>query len=81
MGWVITLSFRRSFTIHGYWPSLVSYKYYGSFRPNYHSTIMKNLEKYWPARSEAPRNPSKITFKEANFLWIWEWDKHGKDFG
>lgn len=75
---VPTLWPRRSFTIHGFWPGPRSNQYYGKFSINAANPI-KHLYTYWPPRSEAFRGVKK-TFKEEYFLWIHEWEKHGKDF-
>lgn len=80
MGWVNIFSFRRSFNIHGYWPSFNSSKNYGKLDIALFYGFADDLNRLWPARSETPKNPRHPTEEESNFLWNHEWSKHGKDF-
>ena len=79
MGWVFLILFSRSFTIHGFWPSATGSDF-GKFNPSAIKSIQSQLEKYWPPRAEPLRNPKKPSFKDKYFLWIHEWEKHGKDY-
>ena len=70
---------RHSFTIHGYWPDLVTSKTYGRFSLTPLKPIMSQLNKYYPPRFMAYPNPSRPSFTQKFFLWIHEWNTHGKD--
>jgi hypothetical protein len=70
---------RRSFTIHGFWPGPRSSQSFGSFDRKAIASLESKLKTSWPPRAEKARG-SKPTYNEAYFLWIHEWEKHGKDF-
>jgi ribonuclease I len=70
---------RHSFTIHGYWPDLVSNTSYGAFNLTALQPLFSELYKYMPPRFMAYTNPANPSFSQQYFLWKHEWDTHGHD--
>jgi len=76
MGPVILISFSRSFTINGLWPSKKSRNNYGKFSlPLLHndSRLFESMNKNWPPQPQIGGRPY--------FLWEWLWKTHGSAFG